>query len=128
MELNKYKTDRVAEEEGRWFDIEGEAKVKLARVTCKGYRNAIRDLDRKIEQMREINETDAVDAMDEGRCRAFADHVIKGWEGITEEGDTLNFSPDVAYAALIDAPDFWDILFEVAANKENFRLVEEGAA
>lgn len=123
MEINKLKTDLTDEIEGRWFDIEGVFRAKLARFANKEHAKSIKELMRPIEKGIRIPGKDDAEKIHEAVCRAMANCVLLDWEGMTEGGKELPYSKNKAYELLRDVDDFKEILISICQNKENFRLL-----
>jgi len=62
-------------------------------------------------------------AAQEALCRALADHVLIGWEGITEKGEEVAYSKDKAFEWLMDPAKekFFSLIYTEASNFDNFK-------
>lgn len=109
MDIAAFKRDASAIESGRWIDGIpgfGDVRLKVRGLSSHEFDNArsrhIRSLPRN-ERDRDGTPTPA--AMSWCFALALADAVLLDWEGITDDGVSVAYDPDLAKAWLTE-PDF----------------------
>jgi hypothetical protein len=51
-----------------------------------------------------------------------AQGVLLDWEGLQEEGKSVDFSPEEALRLFIEYKDFYDHVFDLSNDMSNFRV------
>jgi hypothetical protein len=115
--LTKYKTDEVAETDGKWFDLGDNVQVKVVRMDNPQARKLRNQLNRPY-QGRTIPE----DKLDDIINKVMAQTVVKDWKNVTDEnGNEVPFTPETAFRLFKKFPDFRDDVGAFAADREQFR-------
>lgn len=125
----KFSNDPVREVEGVWFDYEGGSRLLIARYGNPEHVKLERQLESKMAaRLQSGDEHAKVDARMELNRKAFAQAVVKGWEGILDEDETeLEYSPEAA-EDLLRLPEFFGAVFEFAHTADEFRKHREAEA
>ena len=120
-----FATDAVLVEEGAWFDIGDGARLKVARAGNRRYLGQLRVLtggkERRIARGL-LSEDEALDIY----VAALAGAVLVDWEGLTEHGEALAYTPEKAEALLREIPVFRKLVEDCADDIEGFRPRESG--
>jgi len=116
--LNKYRTDKTAEEQGVWVVLDDDIEVKVARLNNKAARDLRRTLEKPYRNMQTIP-----DAANEAiLTKVIAQAVVKDWKGVTDlNGKTVPYSPDVAEKLFKEFPDFLSDVVSAAMTRETFQ-------
>jgi len=118
-----FKTDPRCETEGVTLDYGDGVKIRIARAggSNKNYIKAMDRLGRKYH--RELG----LDILPEETAtrlyqELYADSVILGWEGVSDEaGNLLPFSREAVLKVFADLPDLWNDVRAQAQSIELFR-------
>ena len=115
-----FATDAVLVEEGAWFDIGDGARLKVARTRNRRFLEQLRELTagtkRRIARGL-LSEDEALDIYVAALARA----VLVDWEGLTEHGEALAYTPEKAAALLREIPVFRKLVEDCAGDIEGFR-------
>jgi hypothetical protein len=116
--LNRYKTDKRAETEGVWVEIDTGVELKVARVNNEKAREMRRKLEKPYASFRVIP-----DSVNEDIFRKIvSNHVLLDWKGITDaDGKEIKFSVEAAEKVLKDYPDFFNDVLSLAGARETFQ-------
>lgn len=115
-----FATDPVLVEEGAWFDIGDSARLKIARAGNRRYLEQLRAQTRGKERRIArglLSEDEALDIY----VGALAGAVLVDWEGLTEHGEALAYTPEKAEALLREMPTFRKLVEGCADDIEGFR-------
>lgn len=124
-----FKTSAQAEKEiGIDLDY-GAFKIRIARAGGAN-REFIKCLTRKRKPYRNLIDNDAMDSAlaDKIMAEVFAETIILGWDGVTDEkGKALPFTRENCIKLLIDLPDLLQDIQVQASTAANFREKELAA-
>ena len=116
----QFATDAVLVEEGAWFDIGDDARLRIARAGNRRYLEQLRVLaggkERRIA-CGLLSEDEALDIYVGALARA----VLVDWEGLSEHGEPLAYTPEKAEALLREMPVFRKLVEGCASDIEGFR-------
>lgn len=119
--LERYQTDKTAEEEGVWVDFGGNVQVKVARITSKKSKEVRRKLERPLVRKNRSDDL-SVEQLEYLMTEQLAQAVIHDWKGVTDdEGNELIFTVDNARAVLNKFPDFREDIATASLEKETYR-------
>lgn len=122
MDLNQVKVDADKARNGAWIDVDDTTRLLIARA---GGQNFRRTMQKYLLEHREdiANDSFSDDAYRNLLAEIMADCVLLGWEGLTENGEPIEYSKEKAAALLSDPDyeDFFEIVSSYAENIENFR-------
>ncbi len=118
MGLDITKVYRVTDEatSGKWFDVGDGARLKIAKVGNERHESVLKRLRRPFKNMRTIPE----DTQTELSTKALSEAVLLDWEGVDENGEPVECTPDKRYRYLMDFPDFRELVVGIALNVHNF--------
>lgn len=117
----KWGVDKNKVANGAWITIDDDgAKVLVARMNNTRYLSLVSQRTR--EKKAELKTTVLTEAeMEKIQNICFAEAVLLGWEGMTDEGKPVSYTPLNAAAMLSKYPDFHELVFALASNIDNFR-------
>lgn len=121
----QFATDAVLVEEGAWFDIGDGGRLRIARAGNRRFREQLRELSRGKERRIArglLSEDEALDIYVAALARA----VLVDWEGLTEHGEALAYTPEKAEALLREIPTFRKLLEGCAGDIDGFRPRDSG--
>lgn len=121
-------TQNIREIEGVWVPypaVEG-VRFRVARAGNRTFLNATDKFEAPFRKQI-ARGTMPTEKQIEVQCRAMAEGILLGWEGITDENGPLEYSTDNAYALLRWYPEIREFVFETAVNAETFRRDETEA-
>lgn len=119
--LERYQTDKTAEEEGVWVDFGGNVQVKVARITSKKSKEVRRKLERPLVRKNRSDDL-SVEQLEYLMTEQLAQAVVQGWRGVTDdEGNELPFTVENARAVLNKFPDFREDIATASLEKETYR-------
>lgn len=114
---SRYKTDKSAEENGVWVELEGGEKIKVARANCK----ASLALRRKLEKPYANFSTVPAEASEKIAVELAAQVLVKDWSGfVDEDGKEIPFSVEKARELFTELKDLLNDVFSASAQKETF--------
>lgn len=120
LSISKYRKQAKREVEGVWRDYEG-CKLLIAYIDNPAYRDKVRELSRQYINDLQKGGDMAVAAIKKIRTQATAEHILLGWEDVTDESGT-NVPYTVAQViAYFDDSDFGSKFFQdvvVLANEQ----------
>lgn len=125
-------TDTAAEEDGKWFkDVMDDGTGIDLKIRALGSSESIkvrRRLDRKNKKLMKggqyVNIKDAMDVLTE----QIAEAVLLDWNGIYDRNkELLPFSKENALALLTKLPKFRDLVTNLSASMDNFRIEQREA-
>ena len=122
MDLGKFRTDRAREDEGVWTDIGDGARLKLARIGNRRYRELVQRVFRP--HRRALRSGTLPEETSEALMSdVIAETVLLGWDGLLLDGRPVPYAPERARAVLADPAmrDFRDMVVELAGDMEMYR-------
>lgn len=123
MDLNAYRTDRAAEEEGVWVSLDGQTSVRVARSNSKRFAEALKKY-RKPHLQAIRSGTLSEDQADAIIVAAVAEAVLLDWKGLKEDGKDVPATLENRIRVLTEYRDFRNVVAELAADMANFRTSE----
>lgn len=124
MDISKFQTNKSAEEEGIWVDVDGNGtKIKVARINNTRYKKYFQKITKPYKrQIR--NGTLAEELAEKLLVDALANTILLDWKGFTRGGEDYPYNIDNARAFLQESADFRDFVSDAANEMENFRAEE----
>ena len=123
--LDKYKTDKTAELEGVWVEMDAGVEVRVARLNNDKARAKRRELEKPYRNFREVPES-----VNEGILRkVVASTVLLDWKGLTDDaGAKMPYSAAKAEELFELYPDFLNDVVSVSMARETFQAAGAEAA
>jgi len=119
MDLGKvFGTDKDLEENGVWVDIGDGAKIKVARISNSRAAKAMQKLQESNKVAEKFNSS-AIN--DEAVIKIISETVLLDWEGMTEDGENVQYSNENAFKMLSKYNDFFTVVTELSGKMETFR-------
>lgn len=116
--LSKYKTDKTAEVEGVWIEVDVGVEWLIARLNNEKAREMRRRLEKPYRAMTAVPDKVAEDIM----RKVVANTVWLGWKGMTDEaGATIEYSAETAEKLLKELPDLLNDVITVSMARETFQ-------
>jgi len=124
MDISKFQTNKSAEEDGIWVDVDGNGtKIKVARINNPRYKKYFQKITKPYKrQIR--NGTLAEELAEKLLVDALASTILLDWKGFTKGDEAFPYSVDNARAFLSESADFRDLVSDAANEMENFRSEE----
>lgn len=118
-----FKTNKMLETDGIWFDVSNETGFKMKRFG--GYNSpAVKALMNKYyKPYAKMIENDSLpkDKQDEIMAKVFVESSMIDWKGVEVEGKEIPFTVEAAVKLLVGLPELNDTLFKYASDFNNFR-------
>lgn len=127
MDLNKFKTDSTLEEAGVWVELGDGAKVLVARMYNRRYKQEFQKLMRPY-RIQARTETLADETAEDILIKCMASTILLDWQGVFIDDKEIPYSPSNAEKILSEFKDFRNIISEFSQNMELFRANEEREA
>jgi hypothetical protein len=119
MDISAIKGNDSAVNEGRWFPMDETTKVRICSRHKDAFKKAMRRAARKNRsKSRSAEATDILG--DKLSCKAMAEHIVVGWEGVTEGGKKVPYSIETAERYLNEVPVFFEFVESCASDMEAF--------
>ncbi len=123
VDLKDYATDKTKEEEGVWEDLGEGARVKVGRMNNKKYTNETDKILRPHRRsLRRGTLSDEV--IENAMLKSMAKFILLDWEGLTLNGEDIEYSYENCLKILTDYPEFRDQITEIATSFELFKAEE----
>ena len=123
FDLNDFRTDKAAKENGVWIEFGGGASFKLASFDNVTFTDAFRKATKPYADLgKEIPEADQIEIM----SRCMSNFVILDWKNVYDGDSLLDYSADNAYRLLKELEWIRSKLIAEAQKLENFRAVARG--
>ena len=121
MDLSQYKTDRNLEEGGTWLQVDDSTKLLIARSNNQNYLNELKNIiDANGMSFAAKNGKIPPEKMLTFVKKAASKTILLGWEGLTNNGKPLKYSPEEAERLFIQLPEFFGMVFSQASEMSNF--------
>ena len=118
FDINDFRTDKDAKEDGVWVEMGGGASFKLASFDSVAFTEAFRKATKPYNDLgRKIPEADQEVIM----CKCMGQHIILDWKGVFDGDNELPFSQEAATRLLSELEWIRDRLIVEARNLENFK-------
>lgn len=126
MELGKLQTTD-AERAGLWFTFPGsDLKVKIASANSEAYQKCLRQ--KYQAKRRDLGGLELDDDTEESlTIEALSEHILLGWENLTEQGAPVGFSKSKALDLLRNAPKLRAFVVRTATRQSAFEEAEAKA-
>jgi len=127
MQLKKtFDTDKSSEENGKWYDIGDNARIKVARFGNSKHRKALTKLRSPYKPLLLRGGQIPEEANDTLITESIAQTILLDWEGIQDEkGHPIPFSLDNCREALNNYKDFLDLVSQLSLDAANYRAVQQ---
>lgn len=123
--LNKYKTDKTAELNGVWIEVDDGVEWLIARLNNEKAREMRRRLEKPYRSFANIPDK----ANEEILRKVIANTVLLDWKGITDDdGKLIPYSPEKAEELLKELPDFLTDVANASMARETFQTEAVEAA
>ena len=124
--LQKYKTDKAAEQNGVWIEVDDGVEIKVARLNNEKARELRRTLEAPYRNFKEVPPKALEDIM----RRIVASCVLLDWKGVDQDadGNDVLYSPDRAEEIFVEYPDFFNDVVSASAARETFQTEALDAA
>ena len=124
LELNLFSdVDKESCETGKWFAIQKDIRLKIARLGNKKYKQVFKKVTAPYRNtMRRKKLDDAI--ADEITIKVVARTVLLDWEGIEIDGEPVEYSVATAEKALTNE-DFLTLVTDIAGDLESFKVLED---
>lgn len=117
MELKSFATDESKKKEGVWVEFEG-ARFKIRSTDSPQYRRAV---DKAAKRRSPTKVRKDIETQVEIGIEGVVDGLLLGWEGITDDGQPVEFTREKALAVVTEVPTLRDFLALEAADLANFQ-------
>ena len=122
MDLREYKTDPQLEEEGKEIQVDETTTITIARFNNPAFRRMqerISEPYQKAVGRGKITDETAGKIL----ARCMAKHIIKGWKGLTLDGEDIPYSEEKCLELLLDPTlnDFKEQILLESQRIENYR-------
>lgn len=123
--LNKYKTDKAAETEGVWVQVDDGVEWLVARINNDKARAERRTLEKPYKNFREIPDSVHEDIL----RKVVARTVLLGWKGMKDDkGKEIPHSPAKAEELFKEYPDMLSDVMSLSMARETFQTEGTEAA
>ncbi len=118
--------DRDLEKNGTWLVYDDDTRFLVARKTNSAYKAFISKAYRENERLltTKTNFKQADEKADNFMLEGVARHILLGWEGVTNKGLPVAYSPEKAMEVLEEHDDLRAMIEEFSESRENF-IVEQ---
>lgn len=99
MNLNLPQTNLDDAVDGRWCDFNDTIRFKIAMSNNPKHKRAIQNKLKQIEKLRDKGDYSRVEIINN---EILAQHILKDWEGLKDDGKALPFSQQAALSILND--------------------------
>lgn len=122
MDLFKtFKTDKSKEQDGVWFPLDEQSKLRIARLNNPRYQAAIQKKGNRYKLSAKVKAIPE-DVWEGLMNEVIAETILVDWDGITDHGEPLPYSVENATRMLSEYPDFRNtIVLAIAGEMDNFK-------
>ena len=118
FDLNDFRLDDDAVQNGVWIDFGGDASMKIAPFDNPEFEDAFRKANKPYSDLgRKPNDDEQEDIM----CRTMANHILLEWKNVFEGEEEFLYSKENAYKLLIEVPRVRAKVITEAQKLENYR-------
>ena len=114
-------SNETVEIEGVWVPLGGDGKVKVARLgnskTQEAYRKIPRPIRRQLDEGI-LSNKQTINFL----VKFINDHILKGWEGLSDKGKPISYSSETAGQMLRTHRRFRDKIWELSADEALFNV------
>jgi hypothetical protein len=116
FELDAFEADSF--EDGLWFPIVGDSKLKIARAGNPEYLRTLEKLEKSFR--REHGEKLTPEARQSLNCQAIAKGLLKDWENVNERGKAVAYTPELGAKYLRRNPKLLGFVLDKANSLEDW--------
>lgn len=120
FELDAFEADSF--EEGLWFPIVGDSKLKIARAGNPEYLRTLEKLEKSFR--REHGEKLSPEARQSLNCQAIAKGLLKDWENVNERGKAVAYTPEIGAKYLRRNPKLLSFVLDKANSLEDWERTD----
>lgn len=122
MEFKTLTVNKDAAESGVWVQHDDETRFLVARLNNRKFQNMFQKLIAPYRRQFESGKL-PLEKQEQIMCKCMAETVLLGWEGLTMDGEPIEYSKDMAYTLLTTpgAEEFRDLISAYAGDAETFR-------
>lgn len=122
MELKSLQLDLNGSNEGIFFPFGEDCEIKIAQWNNKSHKKFLREIHAK--HGRKIQAGAITDSQADALMVGQWPHIIKDWNGITEDGENLPYSAESVIALAINPQykAFFEKIEGLSKEEENFRI------
>jgi len=115
-------TDTTAEETGKWFDLDGNAGIKLRSATSTASKNLRRELEKPYAAQLRLGKGLSEKVSEELFIKQLSGAIIVDWKNITYKKEPLPFSQENAERMLRELPKLREIIAVLITDESAFKL------
>lgn len=120
MDITRDRTQPTLELEGVWFRFDATTRLRIASLNSPEYQKqnteGIEELRRQAEGKDIKKEVARKHIRD-----TYSKTILLGWEGVTDDGKDVKYTPELGSKLLDTHPDVWEFVCEKSATHANFR-------
>lgn len=120
FELDAFEADSF--EDGLWFPIMGDSKLKIARAGNPEYLRTLEKLEKSFR--REHGEKLTPEARQSLNCQAIAKGLLKDWENVNERGKAISYTPEIGAKYLRRNPKLLGFVLDKANSLEDWERTD----
>lgn len=121
-----YATDESLENDGAWFDLGGDAKVKVARSGNPRYAKKLTALYEKNKKVLDLGGDAADKLSNDMMVEVLAETILLDWKGLSFKKQELPYSVENS-KMLLSVKDFRRVIAGFSEDVEAYRVKEEQA-
>lgn len=119
FDINDFRLDKTAKQQGVWVEFGGGASFKLANFDNPSFTDAFRKATKPYNDLgKKIPEDDQVEIM----ARTMSQFIVLDWKGVFDGDEELPYSAENAYRLLKELEWIRDRIIAEARDLENFRI------
>lgn len=126
MKFSEFATDTTSEEEGKWFELGGGARIKLRSFQSKKSGKVRETLEAPYLALKRSGKGIPQEEQEVLLIRQIAQAIIADWEGFTDDDDQpLLYNAKVAEKMLTDYREFRNTIARLVTDDDAFKLQEK---
>lgn len=118
FDINDFRLDDEAVENGVWVDFGGNAAFKLAPFDNPSFEDAFRKANKPYQDLGKKPTTEEQETI---MCRTMSQFIVLDWRGVFDGDKEWKFSTDNAFRLLTELPRIRARIIIEAQNLENFK-------
>ena len=124
FDLEDLRTNLTAEVDGTWIPIKDDCRLLIARWNNTKFKQAFENAKATLRATGTsvAGDEDSEDVNDSIIKACVAEHILKGFEGLTQDGVMLQYSKAEALRIFKEIPDFYKLIIALSQKVENFRV------
>lgn len=116
--LSKYKTDKSAELNGVWVEVDNDVSFRIARLNNDKAREMRRTLEKPYRNFQTIPDSKSEEIL----RKVIAHTVLLDWKGLVDEaGEVIAHSPEAVERLLKEYPDLLNDVVSLSLARETFQ-------